>query len=286
MGTFKLKENLPYTTRQEIDRISAIASTKRLQSEADFLTALAPYLVNEVIVKDDNDLITSASGNDIPTGDTGFKKGAIFIKKNATDSGLYTNDGNEVSAVWTRVDTDSFESVTDSEDAPVNAVASKATLTSDTTNPDNADTLTVNEREYTFVTALTADPVIDEILIGDDTDATLLNIKKALNHEAGEGINYSTGTVVNADLSSGAVAQNAIVLSALIKGVVGDDIEISVGSDHLSLGEGVTALEDGVDGTPGTKGDKVFTSTYEYTCIADNTIADANWRRVSLGSAY
>ena len=181
------------------------------------------------------------------------KKVLFLSRKNATDSGLYTNDGNEVS-VWTRVDTDSFESVTDSEDAPVNAVASKATLTSDTTNPDNADTLTVNEREYTFVTALTADPVIDEILIGDDTDATLLNIKKALNHEAGEGINYSTGTVVNADLSSGAVAQNAIVLSALIKGVVGDDIEISVGSDHLSLGEGVTTLEDGVDGTPGNKG--------------------------------
>ena len=53
MGTFKLKENLPYTTRQEIDRISAIASTKRLQSEADFLTALAPYLVNEVSIKRD-----------------------------------------------------------------------------------------------------------------------------------------------------------------------------------------------------------------------------------------
>lgn len=417
MGTFKLKENLPYTTRQEIDRISAIASTKRLQSEADFLTALAPYLVNEVLLRDSNDLIVKASGNDLPTGDTGFKKGAIFIKKNATDSGLYTNDGNETSAVWTRVDTDSFESVTDTEDAPVNAVASKATLTSDQTNPANKDTLTVNKREYTFVTALTevkssgtitatgngvptakdtivvgdeeytfvatlsaeptvanevligatgqatltnlanaingdetslgtgysegtvanadvsagiptadntdyvltvsaivpgedgdlldltedadnitvsgtgklasgVDPVVDEILIGLDTNATLLNVKKAINNEAGEGTNYSTGTVVNADVSCGTVAENAVVLSALIKGVIGDDIEVSEDSAHLTFGEGVETLEDGVDGTPGTKGEKVFTSTYEYTCIADNTIADANWRRVSLGSAY
>jgi hypothetical protein len=44
MGTFKLKENLPYTTRQEIDRISAIPSASRLQSEVDFLTALSRIL--------------------------------------------------------------------------------------------------------------------------------------------------------------------------------------------------------------------------------------------------
>lgn len=417
MGAFKLKENLPQTTRQEIDRISAKAVAMRLQSEADFLTALAPYLVNEVLLSDANDLIVKASGNDLPTGDSGFKKGAIFIKKNATDSGLYTNDGDETEAEWTRVDTDSFESVTDTEDAPVNAVASKATLTSDETNPSNEDTLTINEREYTFVTTLTevkssgvitstanglptaddtivvgdetytfvsalsaeptvanevligadgeatlgnladaingdedgegvgysegtvanadvsagipassdadfvltvsaivpgedgdlldltedadnitvsgtgtlasgVDPVVDEILIGLDTNATLLNVKKAINNEAGEGTNYSTGTVVNADVSCGTVAENAVVLSALIKGVIGDDIEVAEGSTHLSFGEDVTALEDGVDGTPGTKGDKVFTSTYEYTCIDDNTIADANWRRVSLGTAY
>lgn len=418
MGAFKLKENLPQTTRKEIDRISAIDSARRLQSEADFLTALAPYLVNEVITSDANGLIVKASGNDIPTGDTGFKKGALFIKKNATDSGLYTNDGNETSAVWTRVDTDSFENVSDSEDAPINAVSSSATLTSDNTNPDADDTLTVNEREYTFVTTLTevkssgtitstangnptaedtvtvgeeeytfvvalsedptvpnevvigsdgeetlsnladaingdaegegvtysegtvanadvsagtpassesdyvltitalvpgedgdlidlvesasnitvsgaklangADPVVDEILIGNNADTTLANIKKAINGETGEGTNYSTGTVANEDVIAGTVNTTAhtVALLAIVKGVVGDDIEVSEDSAHLTFGEEVTTLSDGVDGTPGTKGEKVFTSTYEYTCIADNTINDANWRRVSLGTAY
>ncbi len=421
MSAFKIKENLPQATRDEIDRISAIPSAQRLQSEADFLTALAPYLVNEVILRDSNDLIVKASGNDIPTGDSGFKKGAIFIKKNADDSGLYTNDGDETSATWTRVDTDTFENVTDTdaEDAPVNAVSSSATLTSDNTNPSAEDTLTVNGRDYTFVTSLTevksngtitstangvptaedtvvvgdetytfvsalsteptvanevligvdgeatlqnladaingdedalgvgysegtvanadvsagtpassesdyvltvtalvpgtagnaldltedadnitvsgtgklasgVNPVVDEILIGANADATLENIKKALNHETGEGTNYSTGTVVNADVTAGTVSttNHTVALSAKIKGVIGDDIEVSEESSHLTFGEDVTTLSDGVDGTPGTKGQKVFTSTYEYTCIADNTIHDANWRRVSLGTAY
>jgi len=87
MGAFKLKTQLPRTTQDEIDRIQAIATGLRNTTETNFLTALRDYLYNEVILEDSADRIVIAAGITVPTGDSGFKKGAVFIKKDASDDG-------------------------------------------------------------------------------------------------------------------------------------------------------------------------------------------------------
>lgn len=100
MASFKLKADLPQRTQAEIDRILDIPSGQRLASETAFLAALEPYLYNEVILRDAEGLIVMAAGRELPTGDTGFKKGAIFIKKNASSDGHFKNYGDEDGALW------------------------------------------------------------------------------------------------------------------------------------------------------------------------------------------
>jgi len=107
MAKFKIKEDLPLKTRQEIDRIQAIPSGQRTSVEADFLTALAPYLTNIVLGRDEDGNITAARGETSPSdGDTGFAKGAIFINT-ATQPGIegimLYNEGDETSALFNAV---------------------------------------------------------------------------------------------------------------------------------------------------------------------------------------
>jgi hypothetical protein len=47
-----------------------------------------------------------------------------------------------------------------------------------------------------------------------------------------------------------------------------------------------TALTGGVNGTVAEKGAQMVDATYLYVCIADNTVAGKNWRRIALGSAF
>lgn len=101
MGIFKLKADLPQATRTEIDRVQAIASAQRTTPEADFLTNLAPYLYNEVILRNASDEIVLAQGHDVPTGDSGFAKGALFNKVDVTDVIItLKNIGDADASVW------------------------------------------------------------------------------------------------------------------------------------------------------------------------------------------
>lgn len=65
-----------------------------------------------------------------------------------------------------------------------------------TANPTATETVTLGARTYTFVTVFSSNP-IDEVLIGADTENTLLNLIAAVNGEAGEGTLYGTGTTTN-----------------------------------------------------------------------------------------
>lgn len=119
------------------------------------------------------------------------------------------------------------------------AVAATATLTSDETQPDAGDTVTVGDQVYTFVEALT--PVYggprsyipNEVLIGADADTTLANLVKAINQTATAGTNYSLGTVQNPLVSAAAVSSHASVMTARSTGVAGNDIVKAEDSDHL-----------------------------------------------------
>jgi hypothetical protein len=62
MAAFKIKEDLPVEVRNEIDRIEAIDSGLRTTNEANFLTALDPYLANRVL-RWDTTLLDSPQNN-------------------------------------------------------------------------------------------------------------------------------------------------------------------------------------------------------------------------------
>lgn len=102
MSSFELKANLPTETRQEIDRVEAIESEQRTTEEANFLTALSPYLTNEVLIYSEEGYIARSAGETVPTGYSGFQKGALFAKVDvATDAEvLYQNVGTVSSASW------------------------------------------------------------------------------------------------------------------------------------------------------------------------------------------
>jgi len=75
-----------------------------------------------------------------------------------------------------------------------------------------------------------------------------------------------------------------IVFTANVAGVSGNLIEVSVTLENGSFGD--EELSGGVNGTVASKFDHKVNSTYLYIAVDDNTVADKNWRRISLGSAF
>ena len=243
------------------------------------MTALAPYLVNEVITKDSDGLIVTASGETVPTGDTGFKKGATFIDKSSSGSGVYTNVGDETSASWSA----SGESDVVETDTPVDSVKSSGTVTNgNTDNVDNGNTVKIGDITYTFKTALTTDPdtVPYEVLIGASADASFANLVLAINGGAGIGTNYSTGTIAHPLVSAGEVGTHATVITAKTYGADGDNIDLAKVGDHITVSG--TNLENGVDGDVDIAGSIRYDSDFIYVCVASNNLDGATWKKSAL----
>lgn len=100
-NTFKTKNTLPYATQKEMERILAISSAQRTTVEANFLTSLAPYVTNEIILSNASGEIVTASGSEVPTGASGFIKGATFVKTDVSGVIItFKNIGTITSAVW------------------------------------------------------------------------------------------------------------------------------------------------------------------------------------------
>lgn len=136
------------------------------------------------------------------------------------------------------------------------AVASTGALTSDNTKPTAGKIVTVGSQTYTFVAALTATPagvrsyIPNEVLIGANADAALTNLAAAINCTNGDenyGVTYSKGTQPNPEVTSSAVVEHAITVTARVPGTDGDDIAKYENDSHLDWdGTGAT-LTGGVD---------------------------------------
>jgi len=168
------------------------------------------------------------------------------------------------------------------EGTPVNAVAAQGILTV-AVQPTAADTMTIGSTTYTFVandaTGLTA----GEVKIGADLAGAKTNIIAAL--KGTDSINTANAEVTPADTFS----TNDLTLTASIAGTSGNSIATTETFDSGSNVFDAATLgteRAGVDGTVGRKGYLRFDDSYLYIALDKNTIADANWRRVSLGSAY
>lgn len=164
--------------------------------------------------------------------------------------------------------------------APVNAVASTATLTSDETAPGDGDTVTLGTKTYTFKTVLSTEPAVEgEVLIGASAAAALDNLKAAVNHTGTPGTDY-TCEAAHPDIEATTNTDTTQVFVARVAGEAGDALASEEDSDHLAFGE--TTFGSGVDGTVGSKGEIRFDETYLYILSTDNTISGANWKKIAL----
>lgn len=126
----------------------------------------------------------------------------------------------------------------------------------------------------------------NDVLIGISAETAIDNLVLAITAGAGAGTNYGTGTVVNPLVTAAKASASTMTCSNKIKGVIGNSTVIAKSGTNLTWASSATALAGGVNGTLGMAGEVCVDANYLYRCIAANTIADANWRRISFGSAY
>jgi hypothetical protein len=134
------------------------------------------------------------------------------------------------------------------------------------------ETLTIGTQAFLFVT-LRSGAGSFEITSNADPTTQAVNAKAAINADL---------TNVTSDNVAG-----VLTITAAVKGVVGNLIALT----ELATGTAVSSvtadkLDGGIDGTVGVANETCVDATYIYHAVAANTIADANWRRVALGSAY
>lgn len=128
----------------------------------------------------------------------------------------------------------------------------------------------------------------NDVYTGGSAEVFIDNLVLAVTKGAGEGTNYGTGTTANADITGAKASASTFTATAIVKGVIGNSLVITEDlSDVLSIwAGGATVLAGGIDGTVAPKGSIFFDGTYYYLCLDTNTIAGANWRRISLGTVY
>jgi hypothetical protein len=160
---------------------------------------------------------------------------------------------------------------------PVNAVEAAGALTIGAIGTVD-DTFTIGDKVYTVVANGTA-AADGEVNAGTDKATFQTAVKAAINGTDGYNVEHE-------DVVCGAIAGDDYPITAKVAGAAGNDIVTE--SDFTSGSNlfGAATLEDGVDGTLGVQGQPMFDDTYLYICAAENTVADKNWRRIDLGSAF
>lgn len=148
------------------------------------------------------------------------------------------------------------------------------------------------DADASTITALVGGTVGDTIAT-TETFTAVTNIFAAValgggvDCSAANAITALVGAITASDTQGvGAVdgAGDTIDLTADVAGVIGNAIQVS--TDLANGTFDTETLEGGVNGTIGVTTDVYIDATYLYRCVAENTIADKNWRRIALGSAY
>jgi hypothetical protein len=115
--------------------------------------------------------------------------------------------------------------------------------------------------------------VFAAVVLGSGADCSAANAVTALV-AADAGTDYT--------LADG--AGDTVTVTADTKGVVGNAIDTLTDMANASFAE--ATLTGGVDGTVSEAWIPQVDASFLYIPVAANTIADANWRRIDLGSAY
>jgi len=114
--------------------------------------------------------------------------------------------------------------------------------------------------------------------LGSGADCIAAN---AITELAAAFVAYDTQSITAVD-----GAGDTLDVTSEVAGVIGNAVIIAEDMANGAFTAGAVLLAGGIDGTVGYLDDAMVDSSYLYRCVADNTIADDNWRRISLGSAY
>ena len=125
----------------------------------------------------------------------------------------------------------------------------------------------------------------NDVLIGGTPELSIDNLVAAIAG-TGQGTTCGAGTIANTSVTAVKVDADKIKATAKVKGVIGNSIVIAKTVALATWADGATALSGGIDGTVGVANETCADGTNLYHCIATNTVADANWRKVELGSAF
>jgi len=195
---------------------------------------------------------------------------ASDIEDDAVTTGKILDDAVTTGKILDgNVTTPKMDYVADS--TPVNAVAAVGDITMAGIAVGD-ETFVIDTQTFTWKAARS---VAGEVTIGGSAAAAVTNLVTAITADL---------TTVTAVDGTG----DTVRVTAVTKGVAGDDIVFTEASTNMSMdGAGTLgAIVAGVDGTVGTVNQIAQDASYIYVCTAINTIADNNWRRVSIGSAY
>lgn len=159
--------------------------------------------------------------------------GASFVLTNSGSGGnitLYAAAQNDVSEVLFNKQVDNTTQVA----LAANAYATQ-TLTSDTVNVSDGDTVTIGSKVYTFQNTLT--DVDGNVKIGANAAASLQNLHNAINASGGvAGTDYALATVAHTQVEATAVTATTVVVTALVAGTAANSIATTEVSTHLSWG--------------------------------------------------
>jgi len=165
---------------------------------------------------------------------------------------------------------------------PVNTTFAESVLTITGENPQivATNTVTIDGKVYTFVDTLGV--VEGQVLVGVSDTLSLSYLYHAINHDAGFETEYYCA-VAHPTVEAYTADATSMTIRARTGGANANAIPLLENSTSLSwggatLGGSVT----GVNATTGTVGDFKIDANYAYTPIADNTVADSNWRKLEF----
>ena len=133
----------------------------------------------------------------------------------------------------------------------VPAVAASGKLSqSGAANVVNNDKVTIGASQYVFLSSLQSGKT-NQVKVAGTFDGSMSNLIAAINHTAGSGSLYSSGTKSNTQVKAGALASHAFTVTALAAGTAGNAIGTITTSTHLTW-NGHTNLVGGVDYVAGS----------------------------------
>lgn len=105
-----------------------------------------------------------------------------------------------------------------------------------TGQPSAGGTVTVGTQTYTWVSALTAPAVVDEVKIGADAETSLANLAAAINAGSGAGTKYGTGTTANEDATATSDATHVNLSATATLSASGNSVSTTENSANMSFG--------------------------------------------------